>query len=114
MENSKELNMKTDWNNVLDLIKKHTFAVEYKDYIVYPRNNGYFIKKISKIINDKIESKTNAKNNEKDGQKNNEKEVSEKIFLFDTIKKIKIYFNDKIFESIDIFTNLEIDEYIKT
>ena len=34
------------------------------------------------------------------------KKKNEKIFLFDTIKKIKIYFNDKIFESIDIFTNL--------
>ena len=88
-DENQELNMNTNWKKVLDLIKENKFYEIYKNYTLYKKEGGYLIEKSEK---DKITY----------------------IFLFDERKSVKIYFDDKNFVAIEIFTSLEIDKYIES
>ena len=46
-ENTKEneLNLNTDWENVINLIKKNLFFEDYKQYSLYKKEKGYLIEK---------------------------------------------------------------------
>ena len=116
MENNKEfkeLNANTDWKHVLDLIRNDNFSSEYKDYEETQKEKGYFIERIRKGIIEKSDSNANKSNSNKADEINDEKEYSERIFLFDEEKKIKIYLEDELFGSIKIYSSLEIITYIK-
>ena len=116
MENNKEfkeLNGNTDWKHVLDLIRNDNFSSEYKDYEETQKEKGYFIERIRKGIIEKSDSNANKSNSNKADEINDEKEYSERIFLFDEEKKIKIYLEDELFGSIKIYSSLEIITYIK-
>ena len=80
-----ELNNNTNWLDIIELIKKGEFSGKYKDYSVSKMEDGYLI----------------------------EKKDSSIIFLFDQKKRIKVYFDDNYFEEIDVFSNLDIERYIK-
>ena len=84
-----ELNMNTNWKEVLDLIKENKFSDKYKNYSLYKKEKGYLIEK-------------------------NEKDKIKFIFLFNERKSLKIYFDDKNFVIIEIFTSLEIDKFIES
>jgi len=84
-----ELNMNTNWKEVLDLIKENKFSDKYKNYSLYKKEKGYLIEK-------------------------NEKDKIKCIFLFNERKSLKIYFDDKNFVIIEIFTSLEIDKFIES
>jgi len=84
-----ELNMNTNWIEILNLIKTNKFYEEYKNYSLYKKEKGYLIEK-------------------------SEKDKKTYIFLFNEKKSVKIYFDDDNFETIEIFTSLEIDSFIES
>ena len=88
MTEVKELNLNTDWKKVLELIRDNNFSNNYENYYIYGKEYGYLIQK--------------------------KENTDIYFFLFESKKRIKIYFDDKNFETIDIYTSLEIDNFIKS
>ena len=129
MNEVNELNMNTDWNNILELIKDNKFEIKYSNYIFHLRESGYLImekesknkdknegvkevekeEKIYKDVDEKIDGKKDAD----DKTDKNNKIKRKKFFLFEEKKKIKIYFSSNEFETIEVFTSLEIETFIK-
>lgn len=109
MNDVNELNMNTDWNNILELIKDKKFEIKYSNYIFHRRESGYLImekesknkdknegvkevekeEKIYKDVDEKIDGKKDAD----DKTDKNNKIKRKKFFLFEEKKKIKIYFS---------------------
>ena len=85
MKQEKQLDDKTNWFEILTLIKKNTFSQIYKDYFVNKKEEGYY-------IHDK-EAKV--------------------IFLFKQETTVKIYLNSNKYETIKILSSLDIENYIK-
>ena len=113
METYKELNINTDWSFIINLINKKEFSQKYKDYIAYPRMNGFFIKYNNKT-NENINEKNNKKKDEAFNEKADEKNEFKDIFLFEQQKEIIIFCDNTIFASFKVFTSLEIETYIKS
>jgi hypothetical protein len=88
MEENLELNNNTDWNTILDLIAQNKFLSTYKNYSLSSEDNGYLIKK--KTIGE-----------------------IQTIFLLDEKMNVKIYLDNNNFQEINVFTNLDIESYIK-
>ena len=86
MTEVKELNLNTDWKKVLELIRDNNFSNNYENYYIHGKEYGYLIQK--------------------------KENTDIYFFLFESKKRIKIYFDDKNFETIDIYTSLEIDNFI--
>lgn len=109
MNEVNELNMNTDLNNILELIKDKKFEIKYSNYIFHRRESGYLImekesknkdknegvkevekeEKIYKDVDEKIDGKKDAD----DKTDKNNKIKRKKFFLFEEKKKIKIYFS---------------------
>ena len=87
MKEVKELNLNTDWKKVLELIRDDNFSNNYENYYLNKKEEGYLITK--------------------------KENTDIYFFLFESQKSIKIYFDDKNFEMIDIYTSLEIDNFFK-
>ena len=85
MKQEKQLDDKTNWFEILTLIKNNTFSQIYKDYFVNKKEEGYY-------IHDK-EAKV--------------------IFLFKQETTVKIYLNSNKYETIKILSSLDIENYIK-
>ena len=82
-----ELNLNTNWENVLNLIKGCKFSKKYKKYYHVEKEGGYLIY---------------------------EKEDTDiSFFLFKEKKSINIYLDNENYESIEVNTSLEIDNFIK-
>ena len=125
MENKEELNANTDWNEVLHLIYTKEFPKKYRDYNVYLRENGYSLKlkeKAYKKDNEKPNEKSDEIIEEQSKEKNiqneingniNEKEKAKIIFLFKQKEEINIYSNGKLFGTVNVFTSLEIETFVK-
>ena len=88
MEENLELNNNTDWNTILDLIAQNKFLSTYKNYSLSSQDNGYLIKKKTKG-------------------------GIQTIFLLDGKMNVKIYLDNNNFQEINVFTNLDIESYIK-
>ena len=87
MSKDEELNLNTKWENVLNLIRNDEFSNKYKDYVYIEKDGGYLIKE--------------------------KKNPDKYFFLFDEQKIINIYFDEENFQSIEVYTSLEIDRFIK-
>ena len=79
-----ELNINTNWKEVLNSIENDNFEKNYKDYSFIKKEGGYYIY-------------------------NKEKE----IFLLKQQKEIKIYFGDNKYDTIKIISSLDIEKYMK-
>ena len=87
MSDNDELNLNTDWENVLNSIKEDTFSENYKNYDYVKKEEGYLI------------------------YRKEDTDIS--FFLFKEKKSINIYLDKENFESIDVYTSLQIDNFIK-
>ena len=86
MAEKKILNQNTNWNKILDLIKDNKFSCTFPDYTIQKKEKGYLIQK---------------------------KDNKENIFLLTKERSIKIYFDKTIYETKQILSSLEIENFIK-
>ena len=86
MKQKMNLDASTNWNQVLDSIINNNFSSIYQNYSIKEVERGYLITQKDKLSN---------------------------VFLFKKEIKIKIYFDDSEYEEINIYSSLQIENFIK-